>query len=89
VQRVGWAKQPDANAFGGVPTIETLHVIEDGGHGAKIAPLPTLLLSSLRGALATKQSSLSHGKTGLLRFARNDGEYSPFHPHALNRACSA
>jgi hypothetical protein len=73
-----------------VPTIETSHVIEDGGYGAKIAPLPTLLLSSLRGALATKQSSFPHGKTGLLRFARNDGEYySPSHPHALNRACSA
>jgi hypothetical protein len=29
---------------------------------------------SLRGALATKQSSL-HQETGLLRFARNDGAF--------------
>ena len=39
-QTVGWAKAPDANASGGVPTIQRC-ADSDGGHGAR-APLPTL-----------------------------------------------
>src|SRR4051812_24479815 len=38
---VGWAKWPGANASGGVPTIQRAHPDQNGGHGAKGAPLPT------------------------------------------------
>ena len=42
---VGWAKRPDANASGGVPTMQREDVrYKNGGHGAKSAPLPTLRL---------------------------------------------
>jgi hypothetical protein len=34
---VGWAMAPDANASGGVPTIQRRIRIKDGGHGAKSA----------------------------------------------------
>jgi hypothetical protein len=41
----GWAKPPGAQrAFGCVPTIQSPHPNNDGGHGAR-APLPTLPLS--------------------------------------------
>jgi DNA-binding XRE family transcriptional regulator len=43
-QFVGWAKAPDANASGGVPTIRLCDRDQDGGHGAR-APLPTQRLS--------------------------------------------
>jgi hypothetical protein len=41
--------------------------------------------SSLRGALATKQSSFVPAAYGLLRFARNDGYGNIVHPNSLNR----
>jgi hypothetical protein len=38
--RVGWAKPADANASGGVPTIQAAHPDQDGGHGAKARLCP-------------------------------------------------
>ncbi|RXT34610.1 hypothetical protein B5V03_38400 [Bradyrhizobium betae] len=50
------------------------------GHGE----LTRCSLSSLRGALATKQSRISPRKdSGLLRFARNDGAKRPLHARLI------
>src|SRR6201991_494456 len=54
---VGWAKPPDANASGSVPTILSPNS-EDGGHGAR-APLPTLLSSCYSAAVARGSDSIS------------------------------
>src|SRR3954469_2260870 len=49
VEKVGWAKRPDANASGGVPTIRLMRRGRNGGHviaraSARPMPLPTLRL---------------------------------------------
>ena len=52
-QSVGWAKSPDANASGGVPTISP----RNGGHGAR-ALLPTLRIAlAFLGLLAAAPAS--------------------------------
>src|SRR3954447_14589330 len=59
---VGWAKPSDANASGGVPTIQFATFGNgDGGHGAR-APLPTLrnshaVLTTFRPGESTRAAS--------------------------------